>query len=147
MDIRIATENDQPELIKMGKQLWPETSKSELEKSFSTTFTSSSEVTFIGELDDVPIGFTICSLRSDYVEGSRKSPTGYLEAIFMAPEFRNKGWASALVAQGEHWCQQRGCTQMGSDTETTNIVSQQFHEKLGFKETNRIVCFIKPIEL
>ncbi|MBK1991924.1 GNAT family N-acetyltransferase [Campylobacter sp. 2018MI35] len=43
------------------------------------------------------IAFALASLRFDYVEGSKTSPVGYLEAIFVKEEFRRKSYASSLL--------------------------------------------------
>ena len=33
--------------------------------------------------NDIPIGFAQCQLRYDYVEGTKTTPVGYLEGIFI----------------------------------------------------------------
>lgn len=91
------------------------------------------------------IGFAIFSIRSEYVEGSEKSPVGYLEAIVIDDNQRGQGLAEKLVNHGIEWCKSKGCAQVGSDVELQNKTSQLFHEKLGFKEVNRLVCYIRDI--
>ncbi len=43
------------------------------------------------------------------------------------------------------WAKEQGCKEFASDVELSNIVSQEVHEKMGFKEVNRVVCYIKEI--
>ena len=146
MKIRKAKNSDLPQLIQLSQQLWPGLKKEELAESFLETFNSPKEITFISEYNNATIGFAICSLRSDYVEGADETPICYLKAIFIVPGFRQKGWARNLLAHSEKWCLEQGCRQIASDTELTNLVSQQFHQHIGFEEVNRIVCFVKNIK-
>ena len=39
------------------------------------------------------VGFLSLSIRTDYVEGTFSSPVGYVEGIYVLPEYRNKGIA------------------------------------------------------
>ncbi len=96
-------------------------------------------------MDNRFIGFAHCSLRHDYVEGTDSSPVGYLEGIFVLEEYRRCGIAKALLAACEAWAKNLGCLEFASDCELTNQTSLFFHEKLGFAEANRIVCFCKTL--
>ena len=53
--------------------------------------------------NDIPIGFAQCQLRYDYVEGTRTTPVGYLEGIFIKDGYRNKGYAKELLSECEAW--------------------------------------------
>ncbi|WP_208001794.1 aminoglycoside 6'-N-acetyltransferase [Macrococcoides caseolyticum] len=92
------------------------------------------------------VGFAHVSLRVDYVEGTETSSVGFLEGIYVLPEYRSRGIARALITACEQFAKENGCTEFASDCELTNIDSILMHEKLGFEETNRIVCFKKKIE-
>ena len=50
-----------------------------------------------------------------------------------------------LVECVEDWGKEKGCSEMASDCELDNYLSVDFHKALGFKEANRLVCFIKGI--
>lgn len=41
-------------------------------------------------MEDIPIGFAQCQLRCDYVEGTKTTPVGYLEGIFIKDGYRRK---------------------------------------------------------
>lgn len=140
------SKNEFNEWLSMGLALWPHAKKDALEKEFKILLASPGHKTFICKNDDTPVAFINLSLRNDYVEGSTTTPVGYIEGIYVKPEFRNKSVAKELVEVAEKWAFQLGCKEMGSDTEIENIESQKFHKNIGFTEAGRIVSFIKKIE-
>jgi aminoglycoside 6'-N-acetyltransferase I len=81
------------------------------------------------------------------VEGTSSSPVGYLEAIYVKPEFRNQGIAKKLVDFAKNWSIERGCSELASDCELDNEISRKFHNKIGFEEANTIVCFTMDLKL
>lgn len=91
------------------------------------------------------MGFIHVSLRHDYVEGADFSPTAFIEGIYVKENFRGIGIAKKLVEFGEVWSREKGCSQLASDIELNNKCSFDFHSSIGFKEVNRIICFIKNI--
>jgi aminoglycoside 6'-N-acetyltransferase I len=93
----------------------------------------------------VRIGFAMFSIRNDYVEGALKTPTGYLEGIYVESEYRKKGIATKLIQLGELWLKENGCTQIGSDTWLTDTGSRTFHKKMGFWEEDELVHFLKDL--
>ena len=147
MTITIASEADLEKLIVLGKMLWPDETDSSLTSTFKETFYRQNEVTFktANEYGHI-IGFAIFSIRNDYVEGTMQSPTGYLEAIVLDKDHRGSGHAQQLLQHGMAWCKERGCQQLGSDVEIANVISQHFHEKMGFQEANRVVNYIMNLE-
>ena len=106
---------------------------------------SESETCLLIKEKDKYVAFIHLTIRSDYVEGSSHSPTAYIEGIFVKEDFRHLGFSRKLVKLAEEWSKQKKCTQLASDTELTNFSSIDFHKKVGFKEVNRIVCFIKEV--
>lgn len=133
------------EWLSMALSLWPDNGKNELKDEFHKMLSSTKEQAFIYKLDNEYIGFINISIRTDYVEGSNSSPVGFVEGIYVKPGYRNKGIAKELITKGEEWAKSKGCTQMGSDIEIDNDISYKFHQKVGFDEANRIICFIKDI--
>lgn len=110
-------------------------------------FDAEHQMTFLAKNEEhKAIGFINVSIRRDYVEGADHSPTGYLEGIYVEPEYRNKGVAKAMLQLGETWLWQHHCTQIGSDTWLRNKVSQAFHKRLGFREEEILVHFLKDIK-
>ena len=94
---------------------------------------------------DQPAGFLSLSLRSDYVEGTDSSPVGYIEGLYVKPEFRRKGIAEKLVDHAKEWSKKFDCTELASDTELENTGSQAFHTGVGFTEAGKIVCYVMPL--
>lgn len=91
------------------------------------------------------LGACVNTDLSDYVEGTATSPVGYLEGIFIKPEYRNKGLARELIKACEEWAKEKGCKEFASDCELHNEESRRFHMATGFDEANRIICFVKKI--
>ena len=74
------------------------------------------------------------------------SPVGFIEGIYVQPEFRGRGLGARLVGVATEWSKQAGCTEMATDAEIENTDAQSFHKRMGFVETYRIVEFKKTIE-
>ena len=117
----------------------------ELTEEFSHLLDSEECAVFLLRVNGKPAGFAQCQLRHDYVEGTRTSPVGYLEGICVLPEYRGKGHAKELLANCERWAKEKGCTEFASDCELDNTGSLAFHLKMGFAETNRVICFTKEL--
>ena len=92
-----------------------------------------------------PIGFIEGSIRTDYVNGTETSPVGFVEGVFVAPQWRRKGVARALYAAIGDWARARGCHELASDALLDNEASQRAHAALGFRETERVVYFVKKL--
>jgi aminoglycoside 6'-N-acetyltransferase I len=87
------------------------------------------------------LGFVEASLRSDYVNGTESSPVAFLEGIYVVPQARREGVASALVAAVTAWAREGGCRELASDALLENQASHAVHRALGFEETERVVFF------
>jgi len=96
---------------------------------------------FLYMADDEAVAFMSLSLRYDYVEGTDSNPVGYLEGIYVKPDFRGRGIAAKLVGFAKEWAISQGCSELASDCELDNESSRLFHGKIGFEEANRIICF------
>lgn len=132
-------------LVNLARELWQESSIEELSELFKSVINNNQEIIYIIKKENLVVGFAYFSIRKDYVEGSNTSPVGYLEGIYIKPEFRKKGLGKKLVDQGIVWAKEMGCKQFASDCEVDNHLSILFHKRVGFKEVNRIVCFLKEI--
>lgn len=133
-------------LTKLGVALWPEHEDEEMYADFQADMALTKNKFLLAQIDDDFIGFIHISIRSDYVEGSATSPVGYIEGIYVTPEYRKSGVARKLVTAGEKWAKTRGCIEMASDMVAGNTTSYEFHTKIGFQEAGRIVCFIKNLD-
>lgn len=131
--------------VNFSLALFPQANPDKIETELKRTAQLDKYQTFIAKTKERAVGYATVTLRSDHVEGATTSPVGYLEAIYVDPEFRNMGLAKALFTHGESWCKDRGCTEMGSDTWHWNTAAQDFHKRLGFREEDILVHFYKKI--
>jgi len=95
--------------------------------------------------DNKPAGFLSLSLRNDYVEGTDSSPVGYIEGIYVKPEFRRKGIAEKLIEYAKEWSKKFDCKELASDTGVENTASREFHKGVGFTEASVQVCFVMKL--
>jgi aminoglycoside 6'-N-acetyltransferase I len=93
------------------------------------------------------VGFAEVALRQDHVNGCATSPVGFLEGIYVHPEWRRLGIARLLCSAVEAWAVDLGCSELGSDVDLDNRASQRMHETLGFTETERVVFYRKLLPL
>lgn len=91
-----------------------------------------------------PSGMIEVSLRN-VVDGCLTSPVGYIEGIYVDPDLRGTGVARQLLEMAQDWCRSQGCTEIATDAELDNASAQQFHERMGFEETYRIVEYRKRL--
>ena len=122
--------------------LWPEESLDDfIEEGRKSGF----EGQFLYLMNGAVVAFLSLSLRYDYVEGTKTSPVGYIEGIYVKPDFQNQGIARELVEFAKKWSIEKGCSELASDCELHNDASRKFHNKIGFKEANTIVCFVMDL--
>ncbi len=143
--IRKATTGDSRVLAEMAIQMWDSHTVDELETEFIETLNDEQSAFFLKYVNNIPVGFAQCGLRTDYVEGTESSPVGYLEGIFVKEDYRSNGYAKEMLLACEMWAKNMGCTEFASDCELGNIGSLKFHIAMGFDEANRIICFKKSI--
>lgn len=145
MKIVKANPSNLNELTELALKLWPDNEREQLRGEFEELLNSERDSLYLATVEGGFVGFIHMSLRVDYVEGSNSSPVGYIEGIYVEEDYRDRGISKKLVEAGEQWSKSLGCHQIASDTQLDNVISQQFHKKIGFKEAGRIVAFIKDI--
>lgn len=126
--------------------LWSEHKFEDLAQELKKIINSENSVVFICFDKTTEVAFAQFSLRFDYVEGTLATPVAYLEGIYVKEQYRNNGVAKRLIEMGEKWAKENKCSQMASDCELTNDDSLAFHLKCGFREVNRVICFVKDIK-
>jgi aminoglycoside 6'-N-acetyltransferase I len=141
--IKKAVIEDSRTAAELAVLLWPHHEVDDLEEELKEYITKGA--IFICFIETIPVGFAQCNLRIDYVEGTESSPVGYLEGIFVKPEYRVRGIAKELLTQCEAWAKGNGCREFASDCELNNTESLKFHLQVGFDEANRIICFKKML--
>lgn len=145
MMIKKAGIEDSKIVADLAMLLWPGHEINDLEKEMINYIDSENGAVFIYFNETIGAGFAQCSLRNDYVEGTKSSPVGYLEGIYVEAEYRKRGIGKKLLTQCEEWAKSKGCSEFASDCELNNTESLKFHLKIGFEEANRIICFKKKL--
>lgn len=145
MTVKKATDKDTEVLAALAAMLWPGHGPEELAEEFAGLMESENAACFLACEQGRAVGFAQCQLRHDYVEGTKTSPVGYLEGVFVETAYRRKGCARRLLAACEAWAREQGCAEFASDCEMDNAESLRFHLHTGFAEANRIICFRKDL--
>ena len=142
---RQATPQDLCIVTELSLLLWPGHTREDLDEENARNLANPNNMIFLAFLSDFAVGFAYCALRYDYVEGTNGGNVGYLEGIYVRPEYQRQGIARALVTLCEDWSRTRGCCEFASDCELGNTASLNFHLHLGFAEANRVICFTKKL--
>ncbi len=145
MHITPLSSNNIPAAASLALALWPDANYDELVTEFTTLLTTDNNMVSLAYKGEEAIAFVHVSLRSEYVEGTSTSPVGYVEGIYVKPDFRHQQIGKALIQAGEEWALSKGCTEFASDVELHNEASIHFHESMGFTEVNRVVLFAKRL--
>ena len=146
MTVRSATVEDRDSWSTMRTLLWPETNDShlsEIDDYFSGKSIDVVEV-FVFEMNSEIVGFLELNIRN-FAEGSRRSRVPYVDAWYVKPEYQGRGYGRKLMEQAEAWAIAKDYAELASDTGVENTHSIELHKRLGFSETERIVCFLKSL--
>ena len=145
MTVRKAEAKDLPILGELACGLWPHHTPDAMRAEMAETLEMPDAAFFLAFAEKTSVGFAQCQLRHDYVEGTTTSPVGYMEGIYVMPEYQNHGLAKQLLGACESWAREKGCTEFASDCELSNDAGFSFHLSMGFTEVNRIICFRKTL--
>ena len=138
--VNIDLYNHFDELIELELKLWPDHLYDELYQDTKNLIDNNNF--YLGAIiNNKLIGFIQLSIRYEYVNGSTTSPVGYIEGIFVEDEFRKQGIGTELVKMSFAFFRKRNLQEIISDVEIDNYLSQKFHEKVGFKETERVIYY------
>jgi aminoglycoside 6'-N-acetyltransferase I len=146
MMIRDVRPEDTESWLVMRMALWPETDEPQHRREMAMMLSDDERFAVLvcqdphGDL----VGFAEVSLRA-WAEGCESSPVGYLEGWYVAEPARRQGIGRRLVAAAEDWARSRGCTEMASDTELANRVSETAHLRLGYQVAARVTAFRKRL--
>ena len=86
-NIKRAVSADSHILAELAVRMWSKHTVAELEEEFAKLICGENAACFIKYVGGRPVGFAQCGLRFDYVEGTESSPVGYLEGVYILPEF------------------------------------------------------------
>jgi len=133
------------EYVDLAMLLFPDEDYDEEYKMYKESFNTDKEMGFLYQADNKYVGIMHLSIRSDYVNGTDTSPVLYLEAIYILLDYRNKGIARAFIGFAEEMAKDKGITQLASDCLLENHASELFHKACGFREEERVICFVKDV--
>ncbi|HAX73771.1 MAG TPA: GNAT family N-acetyltransferase [Firmicutes bacterium] len=143
--IKQAMVQDFMRATELAMLLWPGHDVDEMEETMKDYIFADQSAIYLYFEETIAVGLAICTLRNDYVEGTHTSPVGYLEGIYVREDYQKQGIARKLLAQCEKWAKYHGCLEFASDCELDNTDSLAFHLSVGFKEANRVICFMKKL--
>jgi aminoglycoside 6'-N-acetyltransferase I len=138
--VRPARPEDREAWAAMRARLWPDEDPQEL----AAELADAREADFVAEAKGRLVGFVELAVRN-YAEGAT-GPAPYVEGIWVEPDHRRRGVASALLAAAEGWARAQGFGHLGSDALIDNEASHAWHHAAGFVEVERLVVFGKRID-
>lgn len=127
----------------LATKLWKTAAENEIVKNYTSILNDEHQQVYLYYIKNKAVAFAHVSLRYEYVEGTKTSPVGYLEGIYVSIEWRNTNIARLLVEKSESWAKVHHCKEFASDCSLANSISEEVHQKLGFRETNRVIHFKK----
>ena len=144
--IRPLDESDLGEWLRLRMLLWDETSEDDHKDEMVDIIEhADSQLVVVADLGGGRlVGFLEASIR-EHVEDCDTENVGYLEGWCVEEDYRQMGAGRGLVKYAEDWARQKGCTEMASDAEIDNTVSQHAHVRLGYAETSRLVHLRKEL--
>ena len=133
----------------MRQALWPDAAPDELANEAAHYFAQPDQrvflkMVFVAERGTELVGMIELSLRS-VADGCVSSPVPYVEGWFVIDNARRQGAGAALVAASEQWARAQGLSEIASDTQLENHVSERAHKSLGFEEVERAILFRKSL--
>lgn len=148
MNIRKAKPGDREAWAALRSRLWPDSASlhiRDLEDYFAGKSVDVVQA-YVLESDAGDLtGFIELNIRN-YAEGSRSPRIPYIEGWYVAESCRGKGYGRKLIRVAEQWALKQGYRELASDAELANHESIAIHERLGFEETERVVCFLKKLK-
>jgi aminoglycoside 6'-N-acetyltransferase I len=147
MNIFKATQKELDEWRSLALELWSDSSTADMQETLTAILDSPRQAGFlVSNEDGQAIAFMNLSLRHDYVPDATQSPVAFVEGIYVKNEYRHQGVGTVMIHHAEQWALEQGCIELASDALIENTASYEFHTKIGFREVERVVFFIKPLK-
>lgn len=145
--VRALRRTDWPEWARLRKALWPDCvgPRAQLEMRELSSDRRKFGVIVLDRGDGTLGGFVELALR-DGVDGASRETTAFLEGWLVEPDLRGRNWGRRLIRAAEQWAAERGMVELASDTELDNRVGIAAHRAVGFRETFRVVQFLKRVK-
>lgn len=143
--IRRATAADKPAWMRMRHTLWPDEAEAMSFEELDEILADPLTPVFLAVRPDDSLGGFLEAGTRKYAEDGTTSPVGYIEGWYVDADLRRQGVGGALMQAAEDWARGIGLSEIGSDTWLDNEISIQAHQKLGYRETERLVHFLKKL--
>ena len=145
MSIIPVNDNNLKEYVDLAMLLFPEEDYDEEYEMYKESFKTDKEMGYLYQADNKYVGMMHLSIRSDYVNGTDTSPVLYLEAIYVLSDYRKLGIARNFIDFAGNIARKKEITQLASDCLLENHASELFHKACGFREEERVICFVKDV--
>jgi aminoglycoside 6'-N-acetyltransferase I len=145
MKVRVYRDSDWPEWVRMSVALFPHHTDEELAPWMELFRERPDGAVFVAERSNKALAGFVEVASRPYADGCDTSPVGYIEAWYVDPDVRRKGYGRALLAAAEDWARSQGYSEMASDALIDNDVSHRAHERAGYVEVERVVQFRKSL--
>jgi aminoglycoside 6'-N-acetyltransferase I len=141
MHIRPIQPEDSPEWHRMRTALWPDQTEADM-RAWSGR---DDAITLVAQRENGSLcGFVEVGTRA-FADGCSSSPVAYLEGWYVDADCRRAGVGRDLIRTAEEWALARGLSELASDADLANSVSQSAHAALGFSEIGRAVLYAKRV--
>lgn len=140
MQLRIATPGDEAEIISLLREFMAFEkvdllTDDEFGKVFRTVMAMPERMQFlVAETDEIVGMLTVLWGYSTW----KGKPVASLEDVYVRPEMRSQGVATALLAHAFELAKEKGCARVDLVTETENYPAQALYKKAGFELVPRI---------
>ena len=125
----------------MRQKLWPEDGRDDLAELARMHVPV---MVLVAERAGELVGFADATIRS-VVDGIYFEPAAYLEGIWVAPQARRQGVATALLDGVIAWAREQGVNGIGSDAHADNHESIAWHRHAGFGIESQVVKFARAL--
>ena len=145
--VRMPEQDDQAEWLRLRRAHWPDCSPEQHELDMGTVLADADRAAvFVSPAEHSRLaGFVEVALRAWY-EGCPGSPVAYVEALYVAPEERNRGVGMALMRAAEAWAASRGCRAIVAHARLEDDVGRALHARLGYEDAGVRVRLRKGLE-
>jgi len=133
------------QFTELSIKLFPNNNFDEEYHEYEKCFKENNQMGFLFQESNQYVGMMHLSIRNDYVNGTDTSPVVYVEAIYVLPDYRKMGIGKAFIDYAEAFAKEKGIAQLASDCLIDNHSSEAFHKSCGFREEERVICFVKDV--
>lgn len=144
--IRSATPADDSAWARLRQALWPDCTADRHAEERALYLRSPGIVGLAVDAEKHAFGFAEVTIRRDHVAGTSQMPVPYLEGWYVDPAWRNQGVGRALIDFVSAWAHGAGYRELASDAELANVASQAAHTRLGFREVERTVIYLRSLD-